>query len=412
MRNYGQTPFDIGQCRRDCPNFRAIEDRLGNILDFLMSSETNATDLRVARENALRKTKPDATFAAADLERELNARFGAGAVAKGKELFAANCAKCHSSIPVEQGGDFAERDFHATNGKGMRLDWMGSDQATPVTAVGTNRCRALHSNHMAGHVWQEYGSETLRARPLLPEITESHDGGRGYYRNISLLSAWAHAPFMHDNALGPELCGKPEIAANDYYRSPYIDAQTKQALPVDKAPACWAYDPSVEGRLNLYVASMQDLLSPAQRVPKQSRFKHEMRMALGPRTWDGEKEEQVFGLALVLPAGTSVGGVASFRHKAFVNDLIQAKLHPKDLEARLKTELGGEGGAAFATELGQITDEIVAKPEQLVEAIRKHPKLGEYYSSCTDVIENHGHPFGENLSPADKNALIAFVATL
>ncbi|MGI9047202.1 MAG: S8 family peptidase [Burkholderiales bacterium] len=30
-RNFGQTPFDIGQCRRDCPNFRAIEDRLPNI---------------------------------------------------------------------------------------------------------------------------------------------------------------------------------------------------------------------------------------------------------------------------------------------------------------------------------------------------------------------------------------------
>jgi hypothetical protein len=137
-----------------------------------------------------------------------------------------------------------------------------------------------------------------------------------------------------------------------------------------------------------------------------------MRMALGPRTWDGEKEEQVFGLTLVLPEGTSVGGVASFQHKAFVNDLLQAKLHPKDLESRLTTELGGEGGAAFAKELGAITDEIVADPEQLVGAIRKHPKLAEYYSSCTDVIENHGHPFGEDLSAADKNALIAFVATL
>ena len=28
QRNYGQTPFDIGQCRRDCASFRAIEDRL------------------------------------------------------------------------------------------------------------------------------------------------------------------------------------------------------------------------------------------------------------------------------------------------------------------------------------------------------------------------------------------------
>ena len=32
QRNFGQTPFDIGQCRRDCPNFRAIEDRLPDIL--------------------------------------------------------------------------------------------------------------------------------------------------------------------------------------------------------------------------------------------------------------------------------------------------------------------------------------------------------------------------------------------
>ena len=38
--------------------------------------------------------------------------------------------------------------------------------------------------------------------------------------------------------------------------------------------------------------------------------------------------------------------------------------------------------------------------------------VADYYSSCTDLIENLGHPFGEGLSQADKNALIAFVATL
>jgi hypothetical protein len=62
---------------------------------------------------------------------------------------------------------------------------------------------------MTGHIWEEYGSETLRARAPDPDpgIKEPHDGGRGYYRNISLLSLWAHAPFMHNNAIGPELCG-------------------------------------------------------------------------------------------------------------------------------------------------------------------------------------------------------------
>jgi hypothetical protein len=376
-----------------------------------MSPEADATDLREARERALQKVSPGARFTEADLVRELEGRFGAGAVERGRVLFAANCASCHSSIPVEQGGDFAGRDFRAVNEHGMRADWMGSDRPTPVTEVGTNRCRALHSNHMAGRIWQEYGSETLRAQPPVQGLAEPHDGGRGYYRNISLLSAWAHAPFMHNNAVGPELCGQPANRDNDFYRSPYVDADGK-VLPAGQAPACWAYDPSVDGRLRLYVASMTELLNPAARTPKISRFEHDVRMALGPRTWDGKEEKQVAGFVLVLPSGTSVDGVASFRHKALVNDLVLAKLHPEQLDARLGQELGGEAGAAFAAELRQLAGEIVSDPARLVDAVRAHPRLAEYYSSCTELIENGGHPFGEGLSAADKNALIAFVATL
>ena len=80
-------------------------------------------------------------------------------------MFAETCARCHSSISDAQGGAFRNRDFRALDDKtGLRRDWLGNDQATLVTEVGTSRCRALHSNHMAGHIWQEYGSETLRAR--------------------------------------------------------------------------------------------------------------------------------------------------------------------------------------------------------------------------------------------------------
>jgi hypothetical protein len=411
LRNFGQTPFDIGQCRRDCPNFRAIEDRLGNIVDFLMSPETNATDLRVAREREAQSKHAAAKYDATAFERDLDRRFGAGAVKRGREVFAATCARCHSSVPVEAGGEFAGRDFLAAGADGMRLDWMGSDRPTLASEVGTNRCRALHSNHMTGHIWQEYGSETLRAQPPDPGIKEPHEGGRGYYRNISLLSAWAHAPFLHDNAMGPELCGRPANNANDFYRSPYVDAEGK-TLPEAAAPACWNYDPSVDGRFKLYVASMNELLNPTQRVPKQSRFNRDVRMALGPRTWDGKEEKQVVGFTLVLPAGTSVGGIASFQHKAFVNDLLQARLKPDALDARLVEQLGNDDGTALAAELREITTELVKDPESLVDSIRRHPRLATYYSSCTDVVDNHGHPFGEDLSSADKNALIAFVATL
>ena len=202
---------------------------------------------------------------------------------------------------------------------------------------------------MTGHIWEEYGSETLRARAPDPNIKEPHDGGRGYYRNISLLSLWAHAPFMHNNAVGPELCGKPANQANDFYRSPYVDAQSK-TLTADKAPACWPYDPSVDGRFKLYVASMEELLNPGKRVPKLSRFDQDVRIALGPAPGTASDEKQVFGFTLVLPAGTSVGGLASFQHKAFVNDVILAKLqarraHRQTREAvrRDRRQTGGRG---------------------------------------------------------------------
>src|SRR5215510_6837998 len=48
QRNYGQSPFNIGQCRRDCASFRSIEDRLGDIAAFFFTARP--TDLWKARE--------------------------------------------------------------------------------------------------------------------------------------------------------------------------------------------------------------------------------------------------------------------------------------------------------------------------------------------------------------------------
>jgi hypothetical protein len=405
-RNFGQTPFDIGQCRRDCPNFRAIEDRLGDILAFLSSKETDATDLHAARARE-RGTK----YEYADLVRDLDREFGAGAVDRGREVFADKCARCHSSIPEATGGPFKNRDFRKVGANGLREDFMGNDQATLVSEVGTYRCRALHSNHMKGHVWEEYGSETLRARPPDPNVKEPHDGGRSYYRNISLLSVWAHAPFMHNNAIGPELCGNPANKANDFYRSPYVDA-SKQPLPADKAPACSPFDPSVEGRFKLYVASMEELLNPSKRVPKLGRFNADVLIPIGPRVWDGKEEKQVIGFTLVIPAGTSVSGMANFQHKRFTNDLILAKVKPDALDAKLATQLGPEDGKLVAADLRSLTAEVVKDPSQLVGAIRSRPRLLTAYSSCFADIENEGHRFGEDLPDRDKKALIAFLATL
>ena len=412
QRNFGQTPFDIGQCRRDCPNFRAIEDRLPDILAFLESAEAHATDLREARERELKKKGTAAPYDERRFVADLNKEFGKDAVARGRDLFASNCARCHSSLSEAEAGSFANRDFAAPDpGSGLRADWMGSDQATLVSEVGTFRCRALHSNHMKGHVWEEYGSETLRSRPGDPALRDPAEGGRGSYRNISLLNVWAHAPFMHNNALGPELCGRPANEANEFYRSPYVTADGK-ALPASKAPACSVFDPSVQGRFALFKASMRDLLNPEQRVAKITHFSDDVTIALGPRIWDGEEERQVLGFRVTIPAGVRAGALGNFQHKQFAQDLLLSKLRPAEVQERLNRTLGEKRGRDMFAALNEVREEVVRAPAQMVDAVRKHPDLLVVYSSCTADVENEGHRFGEGLPAADKLALTAFLATL
>jgi hypothetical protein len=54
----------------------------------------------------------------------------------------------------------------------------------------------------------------------------------------------------------------------------------------------------------------------------------------------------------------------------------------------------------------------VKQPKEIVQTIGSRPRVLEGYSSCTALVENDGHPFGESLPATDKKALIAFLATM
>ncbi len=405
QRGFGQTPFNVGQCRRDCPNFRAVEDRLQNILDFFASAESDETDLHVARANA--RTQP--AYSRGDLVADLDKEFGKDAVARGQTVFAENCARCHSSIPEAEGGPFKSRDFAAPNDahpRKLRADFLGNDQATPVTEVGTFRCRALHSNHMAGHLYMEYGNEAMRGRAVVPDIPEQNalkDGGRGYLRNVSLVNVWATAPFMHNNAIGPEICGKPANKANDFHRARYAgDDNTLLA----SQPECLRYDPSVDGRFDLYKRSMHELLHPAARGRKITLTNADLLIDLGIRPLEGKTEKPLGGFGQVkIPQGASAGFINGLLHKQLIGDIVLAKRDPARLEAA--------GKEALVPTLQAIADEVIAQPGRFVEILRERRDfLSANYQTCDQLVENEGHRFGEDLSEADKKAVTAFLATL
>lgn len=408
-RGFGQTPFNVGQCRRDCPNFRAVEDRLQNILDFFASAESDETNLQAARANARKASNPAITYTRADLAAELETEFGKGAVGRGQTVFADNCARCHSSVPESAGGSFKNRDFAAPNEahpRKIRADFLSNDQSTPVTEVGTYRCRALHSNHKVGHLYMEYGSNTMHKRPVvadIPERNELKDGGRGYLRNISLVNVWATAPFMHNNAIGPEICGNPANKDNDFHRARYVDPEGKLLA---SQPECLRYDPTVEGRFDLYKRSMHELLHPKERGSKRTLTNADLLIDVGLRPLDGKVEKPLLGFGQVkIPAGTSAGFLNGLQHKQLVGDLFLAKRDPAKLEAAGKKDL--------VPTLLAMADDVMKQPSRFVEILReKREFLSANYQSCTQEIENEGHRFGEDLSDADKKALTAFLATL
>ena len=386
QRNFGQTPFDIGQCRRDCPSFRAIEDRLDDVAQFFLSRRP--TDLYQARGLADRR----------DLAEQLDTELGRGAVDRGRVVFAQNCALCHSS----QKAPSAATDFLAANERGERIDWLGNDEATPASKVDTYRCRALHSNHLRGHVWDQFASETYRSRPPDADLPDANGGGRGYYRNISLINAWAFAPFMHNNAVGPEVCGGRH--EEDFYDPPYVKPGTFERLSADQAPPCWVYDPSVEGRYKLYKASMEELLNPDQRPQKVTLTNDDVLIELGPRSLRGK---EVNNLKLRIPAGQPAGLLVSFQYKLFADDLIEALAHP--------AQMTKEKGQAYTDFTLRIAHQLLAHLGQgdVYEVAAADAKvLLPRYANCTAAVENGGHLFGKDLPPQDKKALIAFLATL
>lgn len=126
--------------------------------------------------------------------------------------YAARLAKLAGPAPAEGADDpFIEDNF------------LSNELRIPITLIGVYSGRAMATNAMRGHVWEDYSSETFKTMPSVGEIRyfdgfskvpsdsygnnagyndEGRGGGPGYFRPPSLISLWATAPYFHNNALG------------------------------------------------------------------------------------------------------------------------------------------------------------------------------------------------------------------
>jgi hypothetical protein len=219
---------------------------------------------------------------------------------RGKEVFAEHCARCHSSkqpddrdgLTEEQRRSYYRQSVLAKDF--LENNYLADDRRYAVTEIGTNMARALATNAVDGDIWAEFSSRHYKALPPVGRVAldvpvfapdaalpwgvknpihiefEPPGGGRGYYRTPSLVSLWATAPYLHNNAVGDYYVVWGDKArgtgwvSNDGTRWRARKEDPWQRRPQPSA-ADYRIDVSVAGRLQMFQDGMETLLYPARR---------------------------------------------------------------------------------------------------------------------------------------------------
>jgi len=367
-------------------------------------------------------------------------------VDRGKTVFADTCARCHSSKApapapgLDAGGcagpgyiacfkrywawtktdDYKTRMRAIVHAPDFLTDnYLSTDVRVPVTLLRTNICSPLATNALAGNIWDNFSSQSYKTLPSVGVVTVSDPftgdprpyampaGGRGYTRPPSLISVWSSAPFLLNNSLGP-----------------------------------FSGDPSVDGRMKVFNASIDQLLWPETRVQDK---------LFGPRVHGWIDRTEVRSM-ITIPASyvpDALRPLQSLLHRWLpwlVNSGDDITLGPVpagvpvNLLANTKLLPEGEDPVKHAAQLlslaTQLKHDLATLPANASDAalIAKYANLKEPFlalSKCPDFVVNRGHLFGTGafndqaglsadekafgaeppLNDADKRAVIAFLKT-
>lgn len=370
-----QEPFDIKTARERSTYWVATEQKVANIAKFFRKLEPYR--LEDAKEKGVEVGK---TFMTQDPE----------VVKRGALVFGENCATCHSSKQPAEGED-PEKFFASqlSDPAAFRKDNFFSDEKRyPITKIKTNAGRAVATNAMAGHIWDNFSSKTYKDLASVGTIqvwnpyTEQNEdfavegGGPGFYRTPSLISIWSSAPFLHNNALGDQ----PDQP-----------------------------DPSVAGRMKLFDDAVQKLLWPEKRKGKDSIWRTsrdcQLQLQASRLPENVVKILRAKGALDKDPDGTEFFRIGHIPKRTPINLL--ANLNPK---------AGHEALAEVMFQVKRTLAEIKIKRlegDAAKEEMKKQiaPALFKA-SKCPDFVNDRGHTFGSELADADKLDLIEYLKTL
>ena len=261
-----QKPFDIDYARTNCADWRATEARMGNAEAFLKTLQADVPEGRARRS---RHDHADAaTCNEARSRSPTSARSATPASSRRRR------SPPTSPKPTRGTASPCSRPIFSSS------NFLSDDRRYPVSQLGTNIARAAATNATADNVWGQFSSATYKKLPAIGRIQNLYNprdpekpiefelggGGRGYYRTPTLISMWATAPYLHNNALGT-----------------YIK------------------DPSVRSRVLAFEDATEKLLWPERRLGVQS---------IGVTSIDTELRIPNRTRPLKVPAGTPVDLIA------------------------------------------------------------------------------------------------------
>lgn len=370
--------FDVAKAQKDSIYIRATANRVGDLASFF---------LKAAKPHLLKDAPGGAAFLTASPT----------VLARGKQVFAENCASCHSSKMPPAGADrvawyreaVAKPDFFEGN-------YLSDDRRYSIKELGVNANSPSASNAMRGHIWNDFSSETYKSLPSVGTINAVNPvtgapiqfkmpaGGPGYVRTPTLISLWTSAPFFQNNALG------------DFPR----DAQGVEII-----------DPSVAARMKMFDDAATKLLWPEKRKGFGSiwRTDRPTRLMVPKTDVPAVLRPLVSGDYLEIgpiPAGTPINLLGSIdldlsdpvKTLKLINVVRQIKNRLLLVKAsNLKNRVFGKEALTDA----QAAE--ILKP--LVPALLSVNK-------CPDFVEDRGHTYGSKLPDADKRALIELLKTL